>query len=220
MTLLTFHRSLLENPLELSLEQQLALFDSKNYRSQYAYLVFKASPDNSRIVDASIVKTYVTLKLIDRQARQKGLALLLHPQPISIPQGFWREWKTAKTSSDRIDLVKKYGLAKDENIFVLARIIVDVDQPYETAQETVLKVFQKLGIDNGFLLGKSKSGNLRGVIWLSPTNILVGYKIVKEEKHEIYKDFYLSPHTKHKNGHTHLENLKELLAILYGLLEK
>ncbi|MCS7352323.1 MAG: hypothetical protein RMM10_12545, partial [Anaerolineae bacterium] len=91
LTLLSFVRKLTENPLRLKPEDRKFLFRSekKTYRYQYAYLVFKASPENGRIIDARIVKTYPTLRLIDEQARREGLALLLHPQPIAIPKGFW-----------------------------------------------------------------------------------------------------------------------------------
>ncbi|MCX8113433.1 MAG: hypothetical protein N3E49_09640, partial [Bacteroidia bacterium] len=51
-------------------------------------------------------------------------------------------------------------------------------------------------------------------------NVRVGYEVVNGRSIEIRKDFYLSPNAKHDNGHTHYQNFREFLALLYGMLEK
>ncbi|MCS6958352.1 MAG: hypothetical protein RMK75_07875, partial [Aquificaceae bacterium] len=215
-------RRLNQSPRRLPHHRRLALFSThKKYRKQLPYLVFIANPETGNIADARIVKTDNTLYTLNVMARRWGLALLVHPQPIAIPEGFWQEWKReARTPAKRLELIRKYELAKDKNIFALTRIIVDVDQPYETAEQTVLSVFKKLGIVRGFVLGRTKSGNLRGIVYLTHTAVRIGYEVRQGVVLEDYRHFYLSPHTKHSNGHTHYQNFREFLAILYGLLEK
>ena len=163
-------------------------------------------------MDAKVIKTYETLMKI---AQDNEYRILLHPQPVSIPKGFWKKWKEAKTREQRLKLVKESGLVKDENIFVITTLVLDVDSPYEEVEPVFLELVKRLGIQ-GWECGKTKSGNFRAFIYLKPLRVEVG----NENGNKKIKTFYLRPHTKARNGHTHLENAKEIQAILNAYFKK
>ncbi|HIC96791.1 MAG TPA: hypothetical protein EYP11_00090 [Aquificaceae bacterium] len=173
----------------------------KGYRGQPVYVVL-LTDDKGTPIDVRIVKTRGTLNRL-----AKDYKVLIHPLPVKIPVGFWEEWKKAKTPQERLKLVKEKGLLKEENIFALTRLVLDVDTKYEEAEKEVLKLFQLLGI-KGYELGRTKSGNLRAVIYLKPLRI----------KKDGIREFYLSPKGRGKNGKTHYENAKEITEIMISYL--
>ena len=209
-------KRLRKNPLRLPEEDKAPLMrEHKRYKEQYAYVVFLCKEINGKWtpVDAKVVKTSETLMkvVLNREYR-----ILLHPQPVSIPKGFWEKWKRARTKEERLNLVKEAGLVKDENIFVLTAIVLDIDSPYEEVEPVFLELVEGLGIQ-GWECGKTKSGNFRAFLYIKPLEVEVNGD---EKGNKKIKTFYLRPHTKAKNGHTHLENAKEILAILNAYFRK
>ena len=205
-----------KNPLKLPEEEKAVLMrENERYKEQYAYVVFLCKEINGKWtpVDAKVIRTYETLMKI---VQDEEYRILLHPQPVSIPKGFWEKWKKkAKTKEQRLKLVKETGLVKDENIFVIIVLVLDVDSPYEEVEPVFLELVERLGIQ-GWECGKTKSGNFRAFIYLKPLRVEVG----NENGNKKIKTFYLRPNTKSKNGHTHLENAKEILAILNAYFKK
>ncbi len=200
-------RKVLYDPRKLG---DFPLWKHESYRRQYAYVVFicREVEGKWKPIDARIVKTYPTLNKV-AEVQKEGLRVLLHPQPVSIPSGFWTRWKKAQSGKERLDLAK--GLTKDENIFALTCVVLDWDSPYEECEPAFLKLVEKLGI-RGYECGRTKSGNFRAVIYLEPLRI--------EKENQPIKTFYLRPHTEGRNGHTHIQNFREIVAILNAYARK
>ncbi len=174
-------RKLYVNPLRLSEEaKNHILYHSQKGTTAPAY-VFLVINSDGKPTDAGLVRTYPTLKKIDTRLRDEGKRILLHPQEIRIPEGFWQRWKTARTPQDRLRLIKEYQLLTDKAVRTIDKIVLDVDTPYEKAFPKVLRIFQSLGIDRGYEIGRTKSGNLRAVIYL--THTIKAQKDFRKNKH-------------------------------------
>ncbi len=174
-------RYLWVNPLDLPVDDKRYIFYLSRKGTTapvYAFLLVK----DGKPVDVGLVRTYPTLRKIDAEAKQGGMQILLHPHAIRIPKGFWQEWKKAACMpQDKLRLVRKYKLLTDEAIGTIDKIVLDVDTPFEKAFPKVLRIFQSLGIDKGYEIGRTKSGNLRAVIYLSHT--IKAQKDFRKNKH-------------------------------------
>ena len=190
---------------------EIPLQKHEGYRLQYAYVIFicREVEGEWKPIDARVVKTYPTLNKLTNELQKEGLRILLHPQPVKIPKDFWKKWRGANKGWDRKELAK--GLTKDENIFALVCIVLDWDSPYEECEPVFLELVEKLGV-RGYECGRTKSGNFRGIIYLEPLRV--------EKKDQPIRTFYLTAQGKGRNGHTHLENLKEIVAILNAYARK
>ena len=209
-------RKVRNNPLKPNEEgKRLPLQQYERYKEQYAYVIFLCKEVNGKWtpVDAKVVKTSETLI---RVALNEEYRILFHPQPVCVPKGFWKKWKKARTEEERLKLVKEAGLVRDENIFVISTIVLDIDSPYEEVEPVFLELVKRLGIQ-GWECGKTKSGNFRAFLYLKPLRVEVSGD---EKGNKKIKAFYLRPHTRAKNGHTHLENTKEIIAILNAYFRK
>ena len=200
--------------------EDFPLCKHEGYRIQYAYVVFISrkvvKKKNGELkeewepIDARVVKTLSTLnKIANEIQKKKGIRVLLHPQPVKIPKGFWKKWRKAKKGWDRKELAK--GLTKDENVFVLVCIVLDWDSPYEECEPVFLELVERLGI-KGYECGRTKSGNFRAVIYLEPLRI--------EKKDQPIRTFYLTAQGKGRNGHTHARNFREIVAILNAYAQR
>ena len=210
-----------KNPTFLKLEPQrkvssdprklLPLKKHEGYRHQYAYVVFISQEIGGKWlpIDARVVKTLPTLNRIAGGVQKEGLRVLLHPQPVKIPPSFWKRYGQAKSGKERLELAK--GLTTDKNIFALVCIVLDWDSPYEECEPVFLELVRKLGIQ-GYECGETKSGNFRAVIYLEPLRV--------EKKNEPIRAFYLTAQGKGRNGHTHLQNFREIMAILNAYARK
>jgi predicted transcriptional regulator len=148
------------------------------------------------------------------------------PNPIEIPVEFWKEYRKVKLPHQRLELAKKYKLLTDEAILILRYLVLDIDSPFEEVLPVWNKLKEELGIER-YAIYRTKSGQFRAYIYLKPTFIEKDKEITfilngEEKKKTITQTyiFYLRPHTKAKNGHTHLENARELLHIIYAFFEK
>ncbi len=183
----------------------------EGYRLQYVYVVFicREIEGEWKPIDARVVKTYPTLNKLTNELRKKDLRVLLHPQPVKIPPSFWAKWRKAKSGKERLNLSSP--LTKDENVFILVCIVLDWDSPYEKCEPIFLELVDRLGI-KGYECGKTKSGNFRAIIYLEPLRV--------EKKNQPIRTFYLRPHTEGRNGHTHLQNFREIVATLNAYARK
>jgi len=211
------NRKIDKNPLhDKNIKKALLFKKNDEYREQYPYVVLICRKKDGKLVpaDARIVKTYEALEKITGSEKWT----LVHPQPVCIPKDFWKKWKKARSGQERLELVKEHGLIKDTNIFAITCLVADVDSPYEEVEPVFLELVERLGI-KGYECGKTKSGNFRAVIYLEPLRVEVKEKKGKRENKKI-KTFYLRPNTRAKNGHTHLENAKEIMAIINAYFRK
>ncbi|MEN3039759.1 MAG: hypothetical protein ABDI07_11550, partial [Candidatus Kryptonium sp.] len=127
------------------------------------------------VKDAFIVRSLQTI----RKIRKDYDWLLLHPHPIRIPRrdevcevlgedySFWEYWKKHARKKEnkhkRLEIVKKFELAKDTKIHIIERLLLDIDQPYESCDLTVKNILSKFSIKS-YSLGTTKSGNMRVII--------------------------------------------------------
>jgi predicted transcriptional regulator len=210
-------------PFPFSLDTRCCInevFLSFGYRKQktYGFLLFK----DGKPIDFVPVKTDYTFSLLEKGWKENGIVPMFLPNSLKISQAFWEEYRQAKTGSARLKLVQEYKLLTDDAILNLQYLAIDVDSPFEKVLPVWEKLKEELGIKR-YAIYKTKSGNFRAYIYLKPTFIMKEKKVVVQGKKETITKtytFYLQPHTKARNGHTHLENARELMHIIYAFFEK
>jgi len=198
---------------------QEALREGRKPPKGYKYLHYRVAlflNQNFQVVDARIVATKNTrLKFIER-AKKQNLFILITPNPVKIPQEFWKKYKLTQTAKGRIALIKEYKLLNDENTFIV-ELLLDIDSPYKEVKKAVKDLLRDLGIEKDpfqVKLMQTGSGNARLIIPLE-VNFLIG-----NTENGDNGDAVFNPTKKHFNGHTHLQNLKEVLAIISAYLQR
>ncbi len=196
---------------------------SENYKHYEA--CFFLLVREGKVFDSCVVKTSTTLASYLNGWKKYGILPMFLPNPVKVPRGYWEEYKkgAGRHPGSRLLLVKKYRLLKDDAILKLKVLVIDIDSPYEEVLPVWEELRKKLGIEKGYWIVKTKSGNFRAYIFLEPTIYERTYKEVVDgevqEKTVIY-EFWLRPEEKGRNGKTHLENARELLHIIYAFFEK
>jgi len=166
----------------------------KRYKKLYYYVALILD-ENFKVKDARIFATEPTLKAIRRKARKQKRFILVSPNPVKIPKEFWEEYKKARRSTKRVRLIQKYELLKDENAFY-TELIWDLDSPYSKVEEVFKDFLKDLEVKKEpFLVQLEETASYRGRLRIP---IAISLNAVK----------------KTKNGHTHLENIKEVLSIV------
>ncbi len=210
------------NLKEKKLPSNVVVF-SENYKYQEAcfFLLFR----EGKAFDSCVVKTLATLASYLNGWEKYEILPMFLPNPVKVPKSYWEEYKkgAGRHPRSRLNLVKKYGLLKDDAILKLKVLVIDIDSPYEKVLPVWEELKEKLGIKKGYWVVKTKSGNFRAYIFLEPTIYERTYKEVVngevKEKTVVY-EFWLRPEGKGRNGKTHLENARELLHIIYAFFEK
>jgi len=171
----------------------------RGYKEHYRVVLFL--DDNLKVKDARIYATINTLNKYRAIAGRKKLNLLVQPNPVKIPASFWEEYRKARLPEQRVKLIKRYGLLRDENA-VYITLVWDLDSPYAEVEPVFKEFLKDIGIKEkpfSVLLERTASGRARLIIslhlWLDPT---------KEAR----------------NGHIHLENIKEALSIVAAYFQQ
>ena len=196
---------------------------SENYKHQetYFFLLF----EEGKPCDVIPVKTSTTLLTYLEGWKRYGIAPLFLPNPVKVRKEYWERYRQGARRNPyvRLGLAKEFGLLKDEAILKLKVLVLDIDSPYEEVLPVWNELKEKLGIEKGYWVVKTKSGNFRAYIFLEPTVYERTYKEVVngevKEKMVIY-EFWLRPEGKGRNGKTHLENVRELLHVIYAFFER
>jgi len=199
------------------------VFITNGYRNQatYFFILFK----EGKVRDTVPVKTSTTLRDFLEGWKEYGLLPMFLPNPVKVPKVYWDEYKKEgrRNPYKRISLARKYELLKDSRILKLMTLSLDIDSPFEEVLPVWEELRKKLGIERGYSVFRTKSGNFRAYIYLEPTRFERTYKEVVNgeviEKEKVY-EFWLRPECKGPNGKTHLENVREFLHIVYAFFEK
>ncbi|MEM1874974.1 MAG: hypothetical protein QXP51_05230, partial [Candidatus Hadarchaeales archaeon] len=159
-------RVLRVSPITLSPElKAFILFDSEKKTDGPVHVYLEVEEDGTP-VRAGLIRTKTTARLIAKRAWARGNRILIHPYAIALAKGFWRKWKEEVWKGrDLLMLVKEEGLLKDEAVKWVDKLVLDVDTPYDEAFPKLLEIFSFLKIENGYEVGKTKSGNLRAVVY-------------------------------------------------------
>ena len=172
----------------------------KGYKELYYYVALILD-ENFKVRDARIFAKKPTLEAIRRKARKQKRFILVSPNPVKIPKEFWEEYKKAKRSTKRVRLIQKYELLKDENAFY-TELIWDLDSPYSKVEEAFKNFLRDLEIEKEpFLIQLEETASYRGRLRIP---IAISLNAVK----------------KARNGHTHLENIKEVLSIVAAYFQQ
>ena len=172
----------------------------KGYKELYYYVALILD-ENFKVRDARIFATKPTLEAIRRKARKQKRFILVSPNPVKIPKEFWEEYKKAKRSTKRVKLIQKYELLKDENAFY-TELIWDLDSPYSKVEEAFKDFLRDLEVEKEpFLIQLEETASYRGRLRIP---IAISLNAVK----------------KARNGHTHLENIKEVLSIVAAYFQQ
>ncbi len=159
-------RHVWSNPAKLPPEERRYVFRESAKKKASGIFVYLEVNQEGKPVDAGLVRTIPTLRIVDARVRQKRNRILMHPYSITIPEGFWQRWKTARTPQDRLKLTKALELLTDKAVRKIDKVVLDIDTPFDIAKPKLLEIFQMLGITQGYELGRTKSGNLRAIIYL------------------------------------------------------
>ena len=139
---------------------------SKKYNKQSCYLLLIYEPQAKTPTDAIPVRTQPTLEAVLKDLEELGLYPLIHPQRIYVPQSFWEEYRLAQDSSQRLELVRKYGLLRDSSIYRFDTVVIDVDSPFESVYPVWNELRERLALNTGYQVYKTKSGRFRAYIYL------------------------------------------------------
>ena len=150
---------------------------SKKYNKQSCYLLLIYEPQAETPTDAVPVRTQPTLEAILKDLEELGFYPLIHPQRVYVPQSFWEEYRLAQDSSQRLELVRKYGLLKDSSIYRFDTVVIDIDSPFESVYPVWNELRERLALKSGYQVYKTKSGRFRAYIYL-----LDGTKDLKRAK--------------------------------------
>jgi len=171
----------------------------KGYKNQSVYIIQAYDPEKRKIVDVRFFRTQETFEKIVKSFTNKGWYPLLSPNPVKIPQGFWKSYKKAATRGERLELVKEYELLTDKAIFQLRVIALDIDSDFDEVLPHWEKLKEKLEITEGYVVVKTKSGRFRAYVFLEPLEVAD-------------KEFYLSI--------KHLKRAREFIAIIGAYFRK
>jgi len=136
---------------------------SNRYNKQYCYLIQLYDPRIEAPVGVIPVRTEPTLENILKDLEEIGLYPLILPQPVYVPQPFWEEYRY---SSNRNELVKKYGLLKDSSIYRFETVVIDIDSPFDSVYPAWNELKERIGIRSGYQVYRTKSGRFRAYIYL------------------------------------------------------
>lgn len=192
--------------------EALALGIIKNftrYKEQVAFIIEGYCPKRKQVVDIKLFKTQESYKRIVESYRKRNLYPLLFPNPVKVPKEFWERYKKAKNGYERLKIVKEFGLLADGSILQLRTLTIDIDSEFEKVLPAWEELREKLGIQEGYTVVKTKSGRFRAYISLKPTEVTYVDKKTKEQR---YRQFYLS--TKH------LKRAQEFVSIILSYFEK
>jgi hypothetical protein len=181
----------------------------ENYKEQGAYVLKGYCPKEKKIVDVRLFKTRETYHRIKKAYKEKGLYPLLVPNPVKVPKEFWEEYRRAKNNYKRLELVKEYKLLTDESILQIRVLVIDIDSKFEDALLVWEEVRKELGIEEGYVVVRTKSGRFRAYINIRPREVICTNR--RKKKKEL-KLFY--PSIKR------LKRAKELVAIILAYFEK
>lgn len=163
-----FLRILRESLKDLPSEAKKYIIFSSQKKTEAPVYVYIETKEDGTPVSAGLVRTKTTLMRIVRRAKARGHRILIHPYPITLEKGFWQRWKEEIWKGrGTLILVKEEGLMKDEAIRWIDKLVLDVDTPYEEAFPKLLEIFSFLKIEEGYEIGKTKSGNLRAVVYFN-----------------------------------------------------
>jgi hypothetical protein len=150
---------------------------SKKYNKQSCYLFLIYDPQVGAPIDVIPVRTQPTLEGVLKDLEELGLYPLIHPQRVYVPQSFWEEYRLAQSSSQRLELVRKYGLLRDSSIYRFDTVVIDIDSPFESVYPVWNELRERLALKSGYQVYKTKSGRFRAYIYL-----LDGTKDLKRAK--------------------------------------
>jgi len=182
-----------------SLEEFLLKVRSKEIKPEgYKNLGYRVAlflDEQFKVKDARIFATKDTLQKFRRRAIKQKLYILVQPNPVKITKDFWEEYRKNRKPEERVKLIQKYGLLKDEKAFY-GELVWDLDSPYEEVEKAVRDFLRDIGVkEKPFLVQLEKTASGRGRL-------------------RIPLEISLNAQKKHGNGHTHLENIKEALSIV------
>ena len=162
-------------------------------------LVF-VEPSGEKPVDVRLFRREESVFKYLIEAKALGYGVLLLPNAIKVPKEAWAEYrKLRKKGESTLEVAVRYGILKEESLAEIKLLVLDLDSPYEEVRKYWGEFIETFGI-KGYQLERSKSGNLKAFIPLTP--------VLTEKGLAWYR-----PSEKHNNGHTHLENARELLGI-------
>jgi len=137
---------------------------SRKYNQQACYLIQYYDPDLRAPVGTIPVRTEPTLNAVLKELKEKGLYPLILPQPVYVPESFWKEYRYCE---DKTKLVKEYGLLKDSSIYRYKVVVLDVDSPFERVYPAWNELKERLSLRTGYQVYGTKSGRFRVYIYLS-----------------------------------------------------
>jgi hypothetical protein len=147
---------------------------SADYSKQFVYLLQAYDPISGKIVGVYPFRTLESLELMLSSLKDQNLLPLVSPNPVYVPKEFWVEYRrVAYFDPDAtVNLAVKYGLLKDEAIYTLNLLVIDIDSSFEKVLPVWRELQELLGIQVGYKVFKTKSGRFRAYLQLDGTKDL------------------------------------------------
>jgi len=161
---------------------------SDDYNRQFVYLLQAYDPVFDEIVGVYPFRTLESFELMLSSLKDQNLLPLVSPNPVYVPKEFWIEYRRIAYFDPEatVNLAVKYGLLKDEAIYTLNLLVIDIDSPFEKVLPVWRELQELLGLYVGYRVFKTKSGRFRAYLKLEGTKDL---KRAKELLAVIYAFF-------------------------------
>ncbi len=147
---------------------------SHDYNKQFVYLIQAYDPASGRIVAVYPFRTLESLELMLSSLKDQNLLPLVSPNPVYIPKEFWIEYRRIAYFDPEatVNLAVRYGLLKDEAIYTLNLLVIDIDSSFEKVLPVWRELQELLGLYVGYRVFKTKSGRFRAYLKLEGTKDL------------------------------------------------
>ncbi|RUM30058.1 MAG: hypothetical protein DSY32_02620, partial [Aquifex sp.] len=186
--------------LKASGNQHLLIWIPLNRQFEPAKVLVFVEPNQEKPVDIRLFRREESIFKYLVEAKALGYGVLLLPNSVKVSKEAWVEyWELRQKGKSALDVAVRYEILKERNVAEIRFLVLDLDSPYEEVKEHWSEFVKTFGI-NGYTIERSKSGNFKAFISLAP--------VLTEKGPAWYR-----PSEKHNNGHTHLENARELLGI-------
>ena len=152
-----------EKRIRGKVERKQARKFSKSYNQQACYFIQLYDTIAKAPVGVIPVRTKPTLQVVLRDCEREGLYPLILPQPVYVPKTFWEEYRH---TNDKPTLIKEYELLRDFSIYRFETIVIDVDSPFDLVYPVWKEIKERLEINKGYQVYRTKSGRFRAYLYL------------------------------------------------------
>ena len=151
------------------------------------YVAIVINPEDGKVADGIIIRS--VNDIVKLYTKYYKYNVLIYPQIVRIPKYIYK--------NNKIDKIKLFKALKDDAIYYLSTIVLDIDDNYDDVINDVKEFINKFNI-NKYIIERTKNNRLRLYIPIEP---ILAYK-------------------QHNNKHKNIDNFRELIGIYISYFQK